>query len=83
MDSQKRDESRDRRREQALARRMGDALDTLERRDAGECPDADVIAAYHEMSLQPDEIERWESHFAVCGRCRKSWPCWRRMSMSR
>jgi hypothetical protein len=71
MDSQKRDESRDRRREEALARRMGDALDRLERRDSGECPDAELIAAYHEKALQPDEIAQWEGHFAICGRCRK------------
>src|SRR5467141_3915191 len=71
MDSQKRDESRDLRREEALARRMGDALDRLERHDAGECPDAELIAAYHEKALRPDEIARWESHFAICGRCRK------------
>ena len=71
MDSQKRDESRDRRREEALARRVGEALDQLAHRDAGECPDAELIAAYHEKSLQADEIERCESHFAICGRCRK------------
>jgi len=45
MDSQKRDESRDRRREEALARRMGDALDRLDHRGTGECPDAELIAA--------------------------------------
>src|SRR3977135_2717426 len=71
MDSQKRDESRDHRREEALARRMGDALDRLDHRGAGECPDAELIAEYHEKSLQPDEIARWEGHFAICGRCRK------------
>src|SRR6266853_6134399 len=71
MDSQKRDESHDRRREEALARRMGDALDRLDQRGAGDCPDAELIAAYHERSLQPDEIPRWEGHFAICGRCRK------------
>jgi hypothetical protein len=71
MDSQKKDESRDRRREEALARRMGEALDRLESRDSNECPDAEMIAAYHERALQPDEIAQWESHFAECSRCRK------------
>jgi hypothetical protein len=66
-----RDESRDRRREEALARRVGDALDQLAHRDAVACPDAELIAAYHEKSLQPDEIARCESHFATCARCRK------------
>ncbi len=70
-DSPNRDESLDRRREEALARRVGDALDQLAHRDAVECPDAEVIAAYHEKSLQPDEIARWENHFATCTRCRK------------
>jgi hypothetical protein len=66
-----RDESRNRRREEALARRVGDALDQLAHRNAVECPDAEVIAAYHEKSLEPDEIARCESHFATCARCRK------------
>jgi hypothetical protein len=70
-DSPNRDESRNRRREEALARRVGDALDQLAHREAVECPDAELIAAYHEKSLQPDEIARWESHFATCTRCRK------------
>jgi hypothetical protein len=71
MDSQKKDESRDRRREEALARRMGEALDRLASRDSDECPDAELIAAYREGALGPDEIAQWESHFAVCSRCRK------------
>src|ERR1700738_3777749 len=71
MDSQKKDESRDHRREEALARRMGDALDRLAQGNTGECPDAELIAAYHENSLAPDEIGRLERHFAICGRCRK------------
>jgi hypothetical protein len=71
MDSQKRDESPERRREEALARRMGAALDRLSPQDAGECPDAQLIAAYHERALEPDELSRCESHFSVCPRCRK------------
>jgi Photosynthesis system II assembly factor YCF48 len=71
MDSQKRNETRDRRREEALARRVGEALDQLARSDAEECPDAELIAAYHEKSLQQDEIVHWEGHFAACTRCRK------------
>ncbi len=71
MDSQKKDESRDRRREEALARRMGEALDRLGSRDSDECPDAELIAAYHDGALGPDEIAQWESHFAACSRCRK------------
>src|ERR1700674_1934935 len=71
MDSQKRHEARDRRREETLARRVGDALDQLAHSDADECPDPELIAAYHEKSLQPDEIALWENHFAICARGRK------------
>jgi hypothetical protein len=71
MDTPKRDESRDRQREETLARRMGEALDKLAPGDAGDCPDAELIAAYHERALNPDEIAWCETHFAACARCRK------------
>ncbi len=71
MDSRKNNQSNDRRREEALARRMGEALDRLSPRKAGECPDAGIIAAYHERALGPEESELWENHFAGCSRCRK------------
>ena len=71
MDTPKRDESLDWQREETLARRMGEALDKLAPGDAGECPDAELIAAYHERSLNPDEIGECETHFAACARCRK------------
>ena len=70
-DSMNKDEARDRRREEALARRVGEALDQLAQRDTVDCPDAELIAAYHEKSLAADEIARWENHFATCARCRK------------
>ena len=70
-DTRDRDESRDRRREEALARRVGDALDELAHRDPVECPDAELIAAYYEKSLEAEERGRSESHFATCARCRK------------
>jgi hypothetical protein len=71
MDENKNNESRARLHEKALARRMGEALDRLSPADADECPDAELIAAYHERALQPDEISQWENHFADCARCRK------------
>jgi hypothetical protein len=71
MDEKEKDESRMRLREEALARRMGEALDRISAAGAGECPDAEVIAAYHERALQPDEMAQWEGHFAGCSRCRK------------
>jgi len=71
MDSQDRDESKNRQREEALARRVGEALDQMNPHGAGDCPDSEVIAAYAEQALGPDESERWEGHFATCARCRK------------
>jgi hypothetical protein len=71
MDAQEKDESRTRLREEALARRMGEALDRISPKGAGECPDSELIAAYHERALQADEIAQWEGHFAGCSRCRK------------
>src|ERR1700688_70236 len=71
MDLPDRDESKIRRREETLARRVGKALDQMGARSAGECPDAEVVAAYAEQALGPAESAQWESHFATCARCRK------------
>jgi photosystem II stability/assembly factor-like uncharacterized protein len=70
MDSKDRDESTNRQRETALARRFGEALDQLNPQNAKDCPDAEVIAAYSEHALDADELARCENHFAACGRCR-------------
>src|SRR5712691_12043964 len=71
MDAKNRDEAPQRRREEALARRLGEALDRMEPQGRGECPDSERIAAYHERALVPEETARWEAHFAACPRCRK------------
>ena len=71
MDSHDRDESKIRRRQEMLARRLGEALDQVKSNGTSECPDAEVIAAYAEQALEPTEAAQWESHFAVCARCRK------------
>ena len=71
MDSQERDESKIQQREELLARRVGQALDHLQPNVTGECPDAEVIAAYAEQALGAVESEKWEGHFAACSRCRK------------
>ena len=71
MDSQDRDQSKMRRREETLARRMGEALNEMDARNAGDCPDAEIIAAYAEQALAQAEAAKWESHFASCSRCRK------------
>ena len=71
MDSQDRDRSEMRRRDDTLARRLGEALDKMDFGNAGDCPDGEILAAYAEQGLDQAETGRWESHFASCSRCRK------------
>ena len=71
MDSSMKDELRDRRREEVLVQRLGEALDQVDPRGAEPCPDAELIAAYHERALAPQEATQCETHFAACSRCRK------------
>ena len=33
------------------------------------CPESDVLAAYHERSLLPEETNSWKEHIVGCGRC--------------
>jgi hypothetical protein len=33
------------------------------------CPDAEMLAAYHERSLSDEELLLWKEHIANCGRC--------------
>lgn len=71
MDAKDRDDSKLRQREEMLARRVGEALDQMDPHAGVECPDAEVLAAYAEQSLESADSARWESHFAACTRCRK------------
>jgi hypothetical protein len=54
------------------------AIDGLLRRSlagrsivTGDCPDAELLAAYFDKSLGPDEVARYELHFSTCTRCRE------------
>ena len=53
------------------------AIDGLLRRSlmrdsaAGDCPAPDILAAYHEGSLEGEEMARHELHFSGCARCRE------------
>jgi len=38
---------------------------------AQDCPQADVLAAYYQRSLDAEEATRWELHFSRCARCRE------------
>lgn len=35
------------------------------------CPDAELLAAYHERSLSDEEMVLWKEHIADCGRCQE------------
>jgi trimeric autotransporter adhesin len=61
-----------------MARDDDKAMDGLLRRSlardtgaAGDCPDADILAAYYERSLDPDEAAAYELHIARCAHCRE------------
>jgi hypothetical protein len=71
MDSHDRDQFKMRRRDETLARRLGEALDEMDARNASDCPDGEILAAYAEQGLGQAEAAKWESHFASCSRCRK------------
>lgn len=72
-------DERDRRFDKAIARHLrsavpsGDAAnrpaDSLSRRDS--CPDAETLAAYHERSLLPEELNSWKEHIVACAHCQE------------
>src|SRR5215831_7949245 len=33
------------------------------------CPESDTLAAYHERSLLPEEMNSWKEHIVGCARC--------------
>lgn len=55
--------------------RLAAAVETLLSHQSGmngsstPCPDAEVLAAYADHTLDGGENDRWESHFAGCERC--------------
>jgi hypothetical protein len=51
--------------EKALARRL------RANAAAAACPDTETLAAYHERSLIPAEVNNWEQHIAACVRCQE------------
>lgn len=71
MDSQDKNDSKILRRDEMLARRVGQALDRMKSSSADDCPDAAIIAAYAEQALEPAESAKWEDHFAHCAKCRQ------------
>jgi hypothetical protein len=72
-------EDRDRNFDKAIARHLRSAAassdsatraeGTPQQRDA--CPDAETLAAYHERSLLPEELNSWKEHIVACAHCQE------------
>ncbi|MGB8495003.1 MAG: YCF48-related protein [Candidatus Acidiferrum sp.] len=59
-------DDRDQQFDRALARHLRSASP-----DAA-CPDAEILAAYHEGSLSLEEIAHWKAHIVSCSRCQET-----------
>jgi hypothetical protein len=59
-------DDRDRQLERALARHLSNASPDRA------CPDAEILAAYHERSLSLGEMAQWKEHIAGCARCQEA-----------
>ncbi len=70
-------DERDRRFDKALARHLRSAapageassLPALPASQGGSCPDSETLAAYHERSLLPEELNSWKEHIVGCANC--------------
>jgi hypothetical protein len=59
-------DNRDQQFERALARHFSNASPD------SACPDAEILAAYHDRTLSMEEMARWKTHIAACARCQES-----------
>ena len=72
-------EDRDRNFDKAIARHLRSSADSPDsskqttgsslQRDA--CPDTETLAAYHERSLLPEELNSWKEHIVGCVHCQE------------
>jgi hypothetical protein len=70
-------DERDRRFDKALARhlrstapaREAASLPDVPASRSGSCPDSETLAAYHERSLLPEELNSWKEHIVGCAHC--------------
>ncbi|HEX4545776.1 MAG TPA: hypothetical protein VH110_05410 [Candidatus Acidoferrum sp.] len=70
-------EGRDRNFDKALARHLRSAAASNEARSlsagaasqGATCPDSETLAAYHERSLLPEEMNSWKEHIVGCANC--------------
>jgi hypothetical protein len=69
MAANDRESESEKRKEKAFERMLADALSAHARKD---CPDAEILAAFYERSLDAAETARWRAHFAGCSRCQQA-----------
>jgi hypothetical protein len=70
-------DERDRRFDKALARhlrsvapaREAAGLPAFPASQEGSCPDSETLAAYHERSFLPEELNSWKEHIVGCANC--------------
>jgi hypothetical protein len=70
-------EERDQRFDKALGRHLRSArpspeaarLPAIPASQGGACPDSETLAAYHERSLLPEELNSWKEHIVGCQDC--------------
>src|ERR1700680_3023487 len=62
-------EDRERNFEKALARNLRPHPPAQAETPA--CPDAELLAAYHERLLPPEQMISWKEHIASCSRCQE------------
>src|SRR5260370_1089363 len=71
-------DERDRRFDKALARHLRSAaspageaagLPAVPASQGDVCPDSETLAAYHERSLLPEEVNSWKEHIVGCALC--------------
>jgi Photosynthesis system II assembly factor YCF48 len=62
-------EDRERNFEKALARNL--RPDPPADAQTHACPDAELLSAYHERSLPPEQMISWKEHIASCSRCQE------------
>jgi hypothetical protein len=58
-------DERDRQFQQALQRHLRSGAGTA-------CPDAEMLAAYHERTLSLEEMSAWKEHIVACSRCQET-----------
>jgi Photosynthesis system II assembly factor YCF48/Putative zinc-finger len=58
--------------EKALARHLRGNKPALQGTPAQLCPDPEILAAYHERELPPEQIAFFEKHISSCARCQEA-----------